>query len=104
MTLETMGHTVLGQAYDGAECIEKIQSLREKQGIIPEYIIMDNTMPIKNGVDTTRELMKIEPNLKIIFVSGDSSIKDEAISAGAGAFFSKPIDILCLLTKIDIIK
>ncbi len=95
------GHKVLGQAFDGAECVEKIQSLITNQGIVPDFIIMDYQMPIKNGVETTKELLKIEPNLKIIFVSGNSEIKEEAISAGAGAFFSKPIDMMKLLTNIN---
>jgi CheY-like chemotaxis protein len=102
MALETMGHKVIGQAYDGLECVEKIKELKHVHGVIPDIIIMDHQMPIKNGVDTTKELLRIEPELKIIFVSGSPEIKDEAISAGAGAFFSKPIDIMNILASINI--
>jgi CheY-like chemotaxis protein len=99
--LEEYGHRVLGQAFDGQECIEKIQILKKRYGKYPDYVIMDYQMPIKNGVDTTRELLKIDPDLKIIFISGDSSIKDEALSAGAGAFFKKPLNIVNLIAEIN---
>ena len=101
--LEEHGHQVLGQAFDGQECIEKIQSIKNRFGKYPDYILMDYTMPIKNGVDATKELLKIDPGLKIIFMSGDSSIKEEALSAGAGAFFEKPLNIVTLLASINTI-
>jgi two-component system chemotaxis response regulator CheY len=101
LTLEEHGHKVLGQAFDGHECIEKICSLKESTGKYPDYIIMDYTMPIKNGVDATKELLKLDPDLNIIFISGDSTIKEEAISAGAGAFFEKPLNVVTLLAELQ---
>jgi two-component system chemotaxis response regulator CheY len=101
--LEELGHQVVGQAFNGMECIEKFLTLINNGGVIPDYIIMDYTMPIKNGVEATKELLEIEPKLKIIFMSGDSSIKDQALSAGAGAFLEKPIDVIQLLDRIKTI-
>ncbi len=51
---------------------------------------MDHRMPIKNGIDTTKKILEMDKNSKIIFTSADNSIKDEALSLGAVAFIKKP--------------
>ena len=64
-------------------------------------IIMDHRMPQKSGIATTRELLKLNPDLKIIFISADISVKKEALAAGAAAFIEKPFHIDSLLASID---
>jgi len=51
---------------------------------------MDHRIPIKNGIDTTKKILEMDKNSKIIFTSADNSIKDEALSLGAVAFIKKP--------------
>jgi DNA-binding response OmpR family regulator len=58
-------------------------------------------MPIKNGLDTMIEILKINKNEKIIFASADTSVKEKAKSIGASAFLDKPFKMQQLLIIIQ---
>jgi CheY-like chemotaxis protein len=91
------GHDVVGIASDGPECLEKIQDLPQQ----PDFIILDYRMPLMNGLDTTKQLLKLNSNLKIIILSADSTVKSSALDAGAVAFFSKPVSMDDLFYEIE---
>lgn len=95
--LELNGHKVVGVAYNGKECIDKFAC----DGQEPDFLLMDHKMPVKNGLETTKELLKNKPGLKIIFISGDTALKDEALGAGAVTFIEKPFDIHTLYKAIE---
>ena len=74
-TLEEKGHKV-SVSKDGDECL-KIYLIEEESqnspgNIVPSFdaVILDYQMPIKNGLETAKEILKINPNQRIIFVSG----------------------------------
>ncbi len=54
---------------------------------------MDHRMPIKNGIEAAKEILKLSPDIKIIFASADKSIRDTLKSMGIEHFFLKPFDI-----------
>lgn len=81
------GHQVVGNAYNGAEAIEKFVQLNPK----PDIILMDHRMPVMNGTTATRKLLEMDKSARIIFISADDSVYDEAIDAGAKGFLTKPI-------------
>ncbi|MGY5854721.1 MAG: response regulator [Candidatus Thorarchaeota archaeon] len=91
------GHDVVEHAYDGQEAVEKYACLNP----YPDIIIMDHRMPLKDGVSATRELMDINPTIKILFVSADESVREKALDAGAIGFLSKPIRSRQFLTAIE---
>jgi two-component system chemotaxis response regulator CheY len=99
--LRLKGHFVVGRAYNGKECLEILLSDQDNPGIDPDFILMDHRMPLKNGLDTTRVLLKKRPGLKIIFISADRSIHDEALAAGAVGFVTKPFNIQTFLNVIE---
>jgi YesN/AraC family two-component response regulator len=82
-----------------------------KQGIAlfkkhePELIITDLIMPEKEGLETIKELKKIDPDVKIIAMSG-GGITDPKIylnfasKFGAVRTFTKPVDNGILLSTI----
>jgi two-component system, chemotaxis family, chemotaxis protein CheY len=76
-------------AYDGMEAIQIFSRMKTR----PTVILMDNRMPAMGGIDTAKEIMKIEPKSKIIFMSADVGVKEEAMAAGAIAFLQKPASI-----------
>jgi len=90
-------HEVVGHAYDGAESIEIFSELEPK----PDIILMDHRMPVMNGVTATREIMHINPDTKILFISADETVMTEAIEAGALAFLTKPIRSADLFAAIE---
>ncbi|MFX1254569.1 MAG: response regulator transcription factor [Promethearchaeota archaeon] len=43
---------------------------------------MDYRMPHKNGLLVAREILRFNPNCKIVFISAESSIRTEALNMG----------------------
>lgn len=94
--LTLKSHTIAGIAYDGEEAIRKYKSFNEK----PDIILMDHRMPVKNGVEATREILRLDPRAIIIFGSADVFAESEALAAGARAFLPKPFRIDELLEVV----
>lgn len=91
------GHVVTAKAYDGEEAVNLFKNLSNK----PDIILMDHRMPVKNGLDTTKELLEIAPQSKIIFVSADYTVRNQAFEIGAIDFLEKPIDFDTLASIIN---
>ncbi len=71
-----------GNAKDGMEIIKKIK---------PELAIVDISLPDKNGINLSSELLQIFPDLKILIVSMHAKIDyiAEAFQAGAKGYITK---------------
>ena len=95
--LEVRGHEIVANAYNGNEAVEIFKGMNEH----PEIIIMDHRMPNKDGVETTKEILKINPNTKIIFASADAAVRNDALKSGARSFLSKPFAMTDLLAGIE---
>lgn len=81
-------HNVVGEGQNGMEAIELYRQLQ------PDLVTMDITMPEMNGIDAVKEIMKENPQAKIIMCSamGQQKLIVEAIEAGAKDFIVKPFD------------
>jgi len=86
--LEKMGHEVIAQAQDGYEAVEAYKKY------LPDIIIMDITMPNKNGLDALIEIKSINPRAKVIMLTsnGDQSVIINSINKGANGFIIKPFE------------
>jgi two-component system chemotaxis response regulator CheY len=62
---------------------------------------MDQRMPVKDGVTATQEILRFDPNAKILFGSADLQVKNDALKAGAKDFLLKPFRIEALLKAIE---
>ncbi len=73
----------------GKEAIEKING-----GERPEFIILDVLMPELNGIETLKELLKIDRTLNIIMLSCSNEVGTvvEAIRIGAHDYLTKPFE------------
>lgn len=91
------GHEVISKAYNGEEAVD----IFKKMSIKPDIILMDHRMLVKNGLETTEEILSINPDIKIIFVSADYTIKKKALEVGAIDFLEKPIDLNTLITMVE---
>ena len=56
----------------------------------PAIIILDNKLPDGFGVDFINYIKKKHPSVKIIMISGFSSVRDVALENGADVFLEKP--------------
>jgi two-component system chemotaxis response regulator CheY len=94
--LQLRGYKVVGTAFDGEEAIRKYRSSDQK----PDVIIMDHRMPVMNGVEATKEILRANPTQKVIFVSADVMVEKEARDAGAIEFLPKPFRMDDLIEKM----
>ena len=59
----------------------------------PGVIILDNKLPDGYGVDFISYLKKKHPGIKIIMISGFSTVGDVALENGADFFLEKPFSL-----------
>ena len=95
--LEAHGHKVIDVASDGEEAVRKYKKMKDK----PVVIIMDQRMPVRDGVSATQEILRLDPGATIFFGSADLHIEKEALAAGAKGFLLKPFRIEELLSAIE---
>jgi len=81
-------------AENGHEAIEKHGAQRI------DLLILDLNMPVKNGWDTLDWLVKIDPVLPVVIITGRSNERALAETAGADALMEKPLDVPLLLQTI----
>ncbi len=85
--LEKDGFEVF-EAGNGQQALELYPDLK------PDLTLMDITMPGMDGIETVRQLKKLDPTVKVIMISslGHDSLIMEALTAGAKEFVIKPFD------------
>ncbi|NOU47750.1 MAG: response regulator [Bacteroidales bacterium] len=68
-----------------------------------DLVLMDIKMPVMDGYEATKQIIRIKPNLPIIAQTAYSteSDKHKALNCGCCGFISKPIMKDILLTKIN---
>ena len=81
--------SVVGEASDGRQAVTLANSLR------PAVILMDIAMPLLNGLESTRQVLKTLPETKILMLSAhnDDAYVTNAIAAGAAGFLLKQSSI-----------
>ena len=86
MTVKLLGGEVVGEAMDGVQAIELYKKTR------PDIVTSDIVMPNMGGVELVRNLVALDPDVKVGMVSslGHQDMVKEAIGAGAKYFIVKP--------------
>ncbi len=74
------GIAVNVEAANGAELLERLYTASPT----PDVVLLDLTMPIMNGLDTTRQLKKLFPDIKIIILSVHSEERHIVHMVGEG--------------------
>lgn len=95
-TLEAHHYTVF-TANDGKAAIASYAEHNDKINLI----LLDMMMPLMDGQATIRALKRINPEVKIIAVSGLFSNKELALKVGAKNFLQKPYTSQDLVLMID---
>src|SRR5437879_12726787 len=80
--LAQAGFEVVGEAETGVQAVERYKQLK------PDLVTMDIVKPDMGGIDAVREIVKHDPDAKILMCSamGQQALVVEAIEAGAQAF------------------
>lgn len=92
--------TVVAEAQTGREAVQLSAQLH------PEVVVMDLAMPLLNGWEATRQILKSTPSAKILILStynSDEHIR-QAIGAGAAAYLIKQTAASDLVKAIREVK
>ena len=76
----------VGSAFDGGDALKQFIKLR------PQVVTMDLTMPRMDGIETTKRMLRVDPDVRILVVSAlrDKRTAMRAIRLGAYGFLYKP--------------
>jgi len=93
------GFEICGEASCATEAVEKYKAIK------PDLVTMDIVMPMMeelDGIGAVREIIKLDPDARIIICSvmGQQSLVVEAIRAGAKDFVTKPVQPVRLLEAV----
>jgi len=84
---------VVGEAQTGRQAVEMARKLR------PAVVLMDIAMPLLNGLEATRQVLKALPATKVLMLSAhsDDAYITDAIGSGAVGFLLKQTSshVLC---------
>jgi len=84
--LSQAGYDIVGEAESGAQAVQRFRDLK------PDLVTMDIVMPDMGGIEAVREIVKLDPDAKVLMCSamGQQALVVEAIQAGAKDFVVKP--------------
>lgn len=76
---------IVGESSDGPEAIEMSAELQ------PDIVLLDLGLPELNGFEAAREIRKVSPGSRIVFLSQayNQDLVNEARNLGAQAYISK---------------
>jgi len=88
---------VICEVADGLEAVQKAQELQ------PELILLDIGLPSLNGIEAARQIRKLSPNSKILFVSEnrDLDVVEKALRLGALGYVVKSVAARDLLHAVE---
>jgi DNA-binding NarL/FixJ family response regulator len=88
---------VIGEVADGLDAVQKAELLQ------PDLVLLDIGLPTLNGIEAARQIRKLAPESKIIFVSQESSCEmvQGALNLGAWGYVLKKKAAVDLLAAVN---
>ena len=87
---------VVGEAGDGRQAVQLVSKL------LPNVVVMDIAMPVLNGMEATRQILKTAPAVKVLILScySDDEYVQRLTEVGAMGYLLKQTVVSDLLTAI----
>lgn len=87
--------------YHARNGIEAVNMVKEISDI--NLVLMDIKLPLMNGIEATREIKKIRPDLPVIAQTAYAGLAEVQLSfqAGCDDYITKPIDFKVFLEKVS---
>jgi DNA-binding NarL/FixJ family response regulator len=79
------GIQVIGEAENGRQAVEMAAHLS------PDVVVMDIAMPLLNGLEATRQILRVKPTTKVLVLTahGDDAYVEQAMALGAAGYVIK---------------
>jgi DNA-binding NarL/FixJ family response regulator len=86
--LRAEGHDVVAEASDGVEGVAVVAAE------LPDVVLMDLSMPLRDGFEATAHITAAHPNTKVVVITlfDDEASVVQALEAGASGYVSKQAD------------
>ncbi len=105
MNRDMLSRRLQRKGYDVEVAVDGQQGIDKATALMPDLVLMDMSLPVKDGWTATRELREntATATLKIIALTAHAMEGDrqKAIEAGCDDYDTKPIDLKRLLAKIE---
>ncbi|MEY2414597.1 MAG: two-component system, NarL family, nitrate/nitrite response regulator NarL [Acidobacteriaceae bacterium] len=90
---------MIGEASDGVEALQKAEALK------PDLILLDVGLPKLDGIEAARQIRRVVPESKIVFLTENYSpdVVAEALSTGAGGYVVKSDAGRELLAAVEVV-
>jgi len=97
--MQQTGLAVVGETSSAAQALKLAADLR------PDLIVMDYHLPDMNGIEATRQILTIQPAVKVVIFTSNASrpVVDEALHAGVCGYVLKSGDVSELAHAIDVV-
>ena len=97
--LSQAGFTVVGEAENGKQAVEKYKQLK------PDLVTMDIIMPEMGGIEAVKQITQADPAARILMCSamGQQALVQEALQAGARDFVVKPFQPSRVLEAVQMV-
>jgi DNA-binding NarL/FixJ family response regulator len=97
---EQPGWEVSGEASDGREAVDKVRALK------PDVTVVDVGMPGLNGLEATRQMLKNDPETKVLILTMHESdpLIREVLDAGARGYLLKSDAGKDLVSAVEAIR
>jgi DNA-binding NarL/FixJ family response regulator len=91
---------VIGECADGREAVAMAHMLE------PDVVVIDISMPLLNGLEATRQILKTRPETKVLVITMHESdrIIREALEAGARGLVLKTDAARDLVTAVNLLQ
>ena len=95
--LRAEGHQVVAEASDGVEAVAVIAAE------LPDVVLMDLSMPLRDGFEATAHITAAHPDTKVVVITlfDDEASVLQALGAGASGYVSKQADPDQIIGAID---
>jgi len=94
------------KAYEVYTATDGLEAIRKVKDVMPHIVLLDIIMPGMGGIDTLKEITKINPRIVVIMVTAviDEELAKRTIQLGANDYLTKPLDLnyteTCLKVKL----
>lgn len=77
--------------------------LRAAQLQLPDCVVLDVRMPVMDGFEVQRALVRVHGSMPVVIITGDDATeyRDRAFRQGARAYLRKPVDDVMLVDAIQ---
>jgi two-component system response regulator RegA len=98
-----LGRALADRGYDVSTAAGYQQALAQARVDPPEYAVVDLRMAGRSGLEVIRDLAQLDPNTRIVMLTGYGSIATavDAVRLGAVQYLAKPADADDLLAAFE---